>query len=319
MKKTFKKIAFFLFCTASLAFFSGFTIYLFFPHIVADYFTNKTFREIGLEVKTLDADGLVFEYVEGGSGETVVFFHGFQGDKTSWNGYLKRLISQYHVIAVDLPGHGGTNHLEGQKYDIHSQATTMDQFIQHMNLDSFHLVGISMGGGIGAVYARLFPEKLISLSLLNPYGLVTAPKSELHLKMEKGVNVMFPHTLAELDEFGRYIMGHPFELPRVFKKYLLGKLVEKRAFYRKVFTDLVMGSPLEPVLAKIKTPTFVLIGGDDRVIHPSSLQVFLQKLPNRTFKLVQHGAHVFIGPHFEEAISSLHEFLNSSRSSFKAR
>ena len=168
-------------------------------------------------MKTIQVGEHLFEYVEGGAGQTVVFFHGFQGDKTSWNQYLKYLIPHYHVIAVDLPGHGGTKPVKGQKYDIHSVAETMDGFIDNMMLDQFHLVGISMGGGVGAVYARMFPERLVSLSLLNPYGLTSIEKSELQMKIEGGVNVMFPHTLEELDEFGRYIMGRPFQLPHVFK------------------------------------------------------------------------------------------------------
>lgn len=37
---------------------------------------------------------------------TLVFLHGFGGDKDTWPSILKGIPSQYHCIVVDLPGHG---------------------------------------------------------------------------------------------------------------------------------------------------------------------------------------------------------------------
>jgi pimeloyl-ACP methyl ester carboxylesterase len=61
---------------------------------------------------------------------------------------------QYSILAVDLPGFGGSDRPLNFSYHMEEQATIIKLLIQHLNLDRIHVVGHSMGGAIGILLAR---------------------------------------------------------------------------------------------------------------------------------------------------------------------
>lgn len=281
------------------------------PGMVEQYYLDVAYRDANLEVKQLEVQGEVFEYAEGGSGETVVLIHGFQGDKRIWIPYVKKLQGQYNFIIVDLPGHGGTSAAKNLDYDLYSVASYIDRFIEAKGLKKFHLGGISMGGGVAAVYATLHLEKLQSLLLINPFGIQTLEKSAFEKEIEKGRNLFFPENLEELDDLITFICGKPSTLAKVFKNHMLAKMKEKQAFYRKVFYQLINSKPLENFLPSIDLDTLVLIGGNDQILHPSSVKMFEDLLPKANVQLFPSGAHVFGGQVFDQAIESISKFLHN--------
>lgn len=313
IKRFLKPVAYIVVILAVTLFASFFVAYNYFPGAIDNARSRIAFYRANLSVQTVKTDKYAFEYVEGGEGETILFVHGFGGQKRSWLKYCERLTDHYHVIAVDLPGHGGTPHPEGQKYDLHSMAKALHSFTQAKDLKSFHLVGISMGGGISTVYAAEYPKDLKSLTLMNPFGVITPERSDVEKNLMKGRNLFFPENIADLDELTTYTTGRPLSLAKHIKEYLLQKMNEKKAFFSRVFDELANSTPVESLLPKIKTRTLLLVGGKDRIIHPSSIKVYKKLLPNVRPKLLTNGTHVFVGPYFEEAFAHLEEFLDYSR------
>jgi len=78
-KKNMKNKTIYIFLSLIIIIFAGYTI---FPHAVAKYYSAKTFKNLDLEVKNLSLGNNKFEYVEGQSGEPMVFFHCFQSTKS---------------------------------------------------------------------------------------------------------------------------------------------------------------------------------------------------------------------------------------------
>ena len=87
--KFLEKKSFYLILSILILLFVGYTS---FPHIISKYYTTKTFKDLNLEVKKLKYEDNVFEYVEGGEGENIVFVHGFQSSKSYWIPYCLILI-----------------------------------------------------------------------------------------------------------------------------------------------------------------------------------------------------------------------------------
>ena len=60
--------------------------------------------------RRLRVGGRTVELTDEGAGNApaVVLLHGFSGSKQSWRTLRRDLRGRYHVVAVDLPGHGGT-------------------------------------------------------------------------------------------------------------------------------------------------------------------------------------------------------------------
>jgi pimeloyl-ACP methyl ester carboxylesterase len=289
--------------------------YIFIPPIYTRYQNTKIFNQLNLKVEKLkyDNDKDYFEYIEGGKGSTIVFVHGFQSTKRFWLPYIKRFINNYDVIAMDLPGHGNSSRPKNQKYDLQSLADSLALFIEKKNLNNFHLVGTSMGGGIAAIYAYKNPEKIRSLILINPLGIVQEEKSDLQRLMEKGKNIFFPKSLEEFDEMTVYISGKPLTINSYFKKYFLGQMVKDYSFFRKVFNELVTKSkPLDDILPQITTPTLILIGQKDRIIHPASYECFVDLIPNAKPVRLINGNHVLIDAYFDQAVRSMNKFLKDN-------
>ncbi|OGN61461.1 MAG: hypothetical protein A3F40_02145 [Chlamydiae bacterium RIFCSPHIGHO2_12_FULL_27_8] len=289
-----------------------FSIYSFLPHFLSKYNTKKTFNELGLTTKELKYDNDYFEYVEGGEGPVIVFVHGFQSSKNFWVPYMKKLNKDYTIIAIDLPGHGNSSSPKDQKYDINSLAQTLSRFVEEKGLSDFHLVGSSMGGGVVSIYASEHPDKLKSLTLMNPLGIDRGLRSELQLLLENGKNLFFPSSLDEFDEMALYLTGKKINLNNYFKKYVLTQMNKRYFFFKKAFKELLSSTPLDNVLPKIETRSLIIIGKKDRIIHPDSFEYFVELMPNIKAVRIENGSHVFVDQSFEQASDSMQEFLKEN-------
>lgn len=111
----------------------------------------------------LDVGGaLIWYWDTGGDGEPVVFVHPASGSALVW-GYQQPVLVEagYRVIAYSRRGH-----YQSEVYDTEQPGTGVDdlnQLVNHLGLDSFHLVGFAAGADLVPDYAISYPEKLLSL------------------------------------------------------------------------------------------------------------------------------------------------------------
>ena len=75
--------------------------------------------------------------------ETVVFLHGGGLDHTQWKEVMKHLSKDFHCVAVDLPMHGRSAHIEL------SMPAVMEEMESLLKChDKVHLVGLSLGASL---------------------------------------------------------------------------------------------------------------------------------------------------------------------------
>jgi len=98
-----------------------------------------------------------------GNGTPIVMFHGFTGSTGTWHQFVKDWGAGYQIILVDLPGHGQTETPIPRSMEecCHDLAQLFDM----LGLDTFHLIGYSMGGRTALSYAMLYPKSVRSLIL----------------------------------------------------------------------------------------------------------------------------------------------------------
>ncbi|RKQ29570.1 2-succinyl-6-hydroxy-2,4-cyclohexadiene-1-carboxylate synthase [Oceanobacillus halophilus] len=117
-----------------------------------------------------------------GEGEPVVLLHGFTGSTSTWQQYIKSESTRFKIIVIDLPGHGHTKMKTPRTME--QCCKDVNQLLQEMRINSFHLVGYSMGGRTALSFAMLYPEKLRTLILESASpGLYTT--EERKVRMEK--------------------------------------------------------------------------------------------------------------------------------------
>ncbi|WP_183093980.1 alpha/beta fold hydrolase [Nocardioides stalactiti] len=89
-----------------------------------------------------------------GSGEPVVLVHGIGSRWQCFEPILDRLAAQHEVIAVDLPGFGGTPLVAGVRPGPRGYADWLEGWLREQGIERSHLVGSSMGGGVGLELGR---------------------------------------------------------------------------------------------------------------------------------------------------------------------
>lgn len=114
--------------------------------------------------------GITTTIMEGGIGPPVVLLHG-QGEHWAvWLTVLDDLVQTHHVIAVDLPGHGGSLDMD-DKLDTDTVLRWIDELIDATCDTPPVLVGHLLGGAIAARYAVQYPDRLADLVLVDTLGL----------------------------------------------------------------------------------------------------------------------------------------------------
>ncbi len=164
------------------------------------------------------------QVLEGGDGEPVLLLHGGDGMAAQWEPLLSRLAVMFHVFAPDRPGCGLTEMYDytGVPFREHAVAfvaSTMDA----LGLKRAAVVGNSMGGYFGLVFALAHPERVSRLITVGePAG--SSPDIPLshRLLAIRGVNglmystILRPGTAATAEGFRRILVAHPERLSQTY-------------------------------------------------------------------------------------------------------
>ncbi|MDF2038017.1 alpha/beta fold hydrolase [Cytobacillus oceanisediminis] len=127
-----------------------------------------------MHAKIKEVNGTAISYYDEGTGEPLVLLHGFCGSKDYWAGVIPVLAENFRVIAVDLPGHGGSGLPAGDP-SIEKMAEVIKGAIDEMELDKISLIGHSLGGYVTLAFAEAYEDKLKSFSLVHS---TASPDSE---------------------------------------------------------------------------------------------------------------------------------------------
>ncbi|MDA5093771.1 alpha/beta hydrolase [Aliiroseovarius sp. KMU-50] len=103
---------------------------------------------------------------EAGSGAPLVLLHGVGMQSEAWGPQIAALSATHRVIALDMPGHGGSSPLP-ENAQLADFIDWLDASITALELEHVCLAGHSMGALIAAGYAATHPEKLTRVALLN--------------------------------------------------------------------------------------------------------------------------------------------------------
>lgn len=90
---------------------------------------------------------------------SLVFLPGLTADHRLFDRQIAYFRDQYRVLVWDAPGHGASWPFDFS-FDLGDKARWLDGILQREGLDAPVLVGQSMGGYVGQMYAQLFPQKL---------------------------------------------------------------------------------------------------------------------------------------------------------------
>ncbi|MFE8069733.1 alpha/beta hydrolase [Marinobacteraceae bacterium S3BR75-40.1] len=133
-------------------------------------------------------------------GKPLIALHGWLDNAASFNVLAPLLLSGRRVIAIDLPGHGYSDHRSADTHYLMVEAVQeLADLVRRYFEPPIDLLGHSLGGIIASLYAASFPEQVGRLAMIDSLGPYVADEKEFARRLRKG--------------FGRALEGARSSLP----------------------------------------------------------------------------------------------------------
>jgi pimeloyl-ACP methyl ester carboxylesterase len=111
-------------------------------------------------------------------GRRVLALHGWLDNAGSFD-LLAPLLPEHRVVALDLPGHGRSEHRgPGASYHFIDWPLDVGAAAAALGWQRFSLIGHSLGAGIAALLASVWPDRIERLVLLDGLGPATTPPAD---------------------------------------------------------------------------------------------------------------------------------------------
>lgn len=124
-------------------------------------------------------NGYRIHYLDQGEGDVVVFLHGSgagaSGHSNFSGNYPFLAESGYRVIVPDLIGYGFSDKPDDVSYPLDFFVGCMKQMLDVIGVDTYTLVGNSLGGAIALKFTLDYPDNVTKLILMAPGGIENQP------------------------------------------------------------------------------------------------------------------------------------------------
>ena len=198
-------------------------------------------------------------------GTPVVLLHGFASDLHSWRLIHGPLSRHRDVIAIELPGHGGSRDWQ-KSGGVQALAEHLEQVIIELELGTVDLVGHSLGGAIAVYLASQQTNMVRRLTLLAPVGFGT----EINLSAVEP----FTEELSE-SEIKLSLSRLFYDLKWVSKDLIdatkknfgnSSRRVQARDLLKSIFPSGSQEWDGQSLLCKLNQPVRILWGEEDMIL-----------------------------------------------------
>jgi pimeloyl-ACP methyl ester carboxylesterase len=235
--------------------------------------------------------------VYGDAGPWVVLVMGLGASSRLWLDIPQRLQSErYRVLTVDNRGTGGSDPLRGP-YSLGRMADDVIRAMDAASVDRGYLVGMSMGGMIAQHAALRHAHRLAGLVLLAttpglPHAPLPTPRAMRGLLLsalgarlgEAAGHKLVADLILSPSDAGRAV-----EITDAIGPAFLAAPTPARSFLWQLAACMVHSTGRH--LRRIATPTVVVAGSDDIIMHPKNARVLAERIPNAVLQIVPDCGH----------------------------
>lgn len=109
----------------------------------------------------------------------LLFLHGWLDNSASFNTLAQQMAGHFRCIAFDFPGHGASGHLGPHAtYHFVDGVMAIRAVLKHLQIERCAIVGHSMGGALGLLYAGAFPAQVSHLLSIEAFGPLIRPADD---------------------------------------------------------------------------------------------------------------------------------------------
>jgi pimeloyl-ACP methyl ester carboxylesterase len=231
---------------------------------------------------------------------TLVLLHGFGDSFMTWEGWVRELTPQFHIISLDFPGHGMTRAPQGSSLSGDALADFVDAFAKTLALPKFAVAGNSMGGGAAWQLAVRHPERISALILVDAAGFANdKPPGDEPLAFKILRYRLGRTLLSKIDN--RPLIDQGLKADVYDKTLITEGLVDRFAEFQRApgHREILMGINLgarpastAELLSTVKVPTLILWGESDPLIEPAAAKKFGAAIAGSKLITYPHVGHL---------------------------
>lgn len=237
-----------------------------------------------------------------GSGEAIVFIHGFSLDHTTWKPQVDFFKHKYQVITYDARGFGKSSLPDGS----YKHTDDLYALLKHLGIKKVHLVGLSMGGRIATNFTLEHPDMVITLTLMDSSldGYESEVDWNVHAKeegLEKAKHNWLKHELFASTQNPDVVTA----LKTIVQGYTGWHWLSQEL-------ETPTKTPARDNLSEITQPTLILVGENDLKYFHNIAKVLEAGIPNSIVKIIPNVGHMINMEAPNEVNSQIADFIDKS-------
>jgi len=226
-----------------------------------------------------------------GQGPPLLILHGLFGSSDNWQTFAKLISDRYRVITLDIRNHGLSPHTDDFSYELIS--SDILQFVEEEKLDSFFLMGHSMGGKAVAHFALHNPGRVSKLIILDISIKAYPPQYHIYFKAMLSMDLNRITTRTEADEWLKQ------DIPDVVvRQFILKNLVRNvEGLFRWKFNLDSLYKNYDNINAAIESvnpflqPTLLISGEHSGYVKPEDFEQMKIVFPLITRIIIPQAGH----------------------------
>jgi len=258
-------------------------------------------------------NGIELCYQTAGNGTPIILVHGHPFDHTMWDPQISAFSKDYQVIAPDLRGYGKSSLPGPANTRFEDYAADMLSLADYLGVDSFHLVGLSMGGQIIMEIYRQAPSRVKSLILADTFASLDTPEAKQ--ARDEGAKRLEKDGMDGYADESIYKMlksDHVASMPEVADHVLkMMKATSPVAAATAMRARSGRIDYLSEVLPEINIPTLIIVGRQDEFTPVAKAEEMQQKLQNCKLVVIEDAGHMPNLEHPDEFNQTVLDFLKS--------
>lgn len=241
-------------------------------------------QEPGYTDQFITVNGLRLHYLDWGSADKPPFImlHGISRIAHQFDHIAPLFRAQYHVIAIDMRGHGDSAWSPAGDYLVEDYVKDLEAFVDQLNLRGLTLLGNSTGGRVVQVYAGLHPDRV---SRLISEDVGPERTNDIASAFTRQVEQEANGWASEQELVASLRKSNPRTPEEILTTYAHfgsrqradGRIVWKRD------PNLAKGfvpTELWRFVEKIRCPTLYVVGGASRIVPPETQKKLMETLPD---------------------------------------
>jgi 3-oxoadipate enol-lactonase len=218
----------------------------------------------------------------------LLFSNSLASDMAIWDDQVAAFKSDYRIVRYDTRGHGRSAVTDGP-LTIGDLAADAIALIEQLALGPVHFVGVSLGGMVGQVVAAKRPDLLRSLTLSNTSSETDKPElwePRIETVLRTGMAPLVEPTLERWFT-APYRAAHPDRIETV-RRMIAATPPKGYAAAARAIQAMHQTS----ILAKIVTPTLVVVGRDDASTPVAAAERIARAIRGSELVIVEQAAHI---------------------------